>query len=197
MSTAASQRLEATLKAIDEANTQDPNLEHVNNQQIPKELIYGERMSRVLIEYAPNASEHLQIAARAQHIERWRSPRSDFPEGRSGYKKWRSQLALFHAQRAGEIMAEQGYGEEDIERVKFLVQKRQLKRDNETQILEDVICLVFLQYYFEPFAAKHSEEKIIDIVQKTWRKMSDKGHQAALKIPYSEEIYKILQKSLA
>ncbi len=190
-------KLAVALDAIDAANALDPNKEIIHDTEIPKELIYGQRMSEALGEFAPEASEHLQVAARAQHIERWKSARSDYPEGRSGYKKWRSQLSLFHAQRAGEIASEAGYGESDVDRVKFLVQKRQLKRDSETQTLEDVACLVFLKYYFVDFAAKHNEEKLIDIVQKTWGKMSENGQNAALKIDFPEEILIILKKSLA
>ncbi len=190
-------RLQGLFAAIDNANAQDPNHTAIDGTDVPNELLYGQRMSACLQEYYPNASECLQIAARAQHIERWKSPRSDFPEGRSGYKKWRSQLALFHGQRAGELMKAEGYSDEEIERVKFLILKRQLKRDDETQALEDVVCLVFLKFYFEPFVAKHSEEKIIDIVQKTWAKMSDFGQKSALKLTFSEKILKILQKSLA
>ncbi len=190
-------KLAVALDAIDAANALDPNKEIINDTEIPKELIYGQRMSETLGEFAPEASEHLQVATRAQHIERWKSARSDYPEGRSGYKKWRSQLSLFHAQRAGEIAAEAGYRESDVERIKFLVQKRQLKRDRETQTLEDIACLVFLKYYFVDFAAKHSEEKLIDIVQKTWGKMSENGQNAALKIDFPEEILIILKKSLA
>lgn len=192
--------LDAALEAFDHANNADPNQECLGDISLPKELVYGQRMSEILSEFDPDASIHLQLAARAQHIERWKSPRSDYPEGRAGYKKWRSQLYLFHAQRAGELMQEVGYGTEDIDRVKFLLQKRHLKRDPETQALEDVICLVFLKYYFEDFVAKYDhyeEAKVIDIVQKTWAKMSEKGQNAALKLDFSENISNILKKSLA
>lgn len=190
------QRLNRVFAAIDQANAQDPNIVVIDGLPTPVELLYGQRMTETLNTFAPDASECLQIAARAQHIERWRSPRTAYPEGRSGYKKWRSELALFHGQRAGEIMATENYTSDEIERVKYLLQKRQLKRDPETQTLEDVICLVFLQYHFEDFVTKHSEEKIIDIVRKTWNKMSDDGHKSALKLTFSEKISTILQKSL-
>lgn len=189
-------RLHRTLAAIDAANQQDPHLETVNGSEQPKEWVYGQRMSAMLAEFAPEASEALQIAARAQHIERWRSPRTDYPEGRTGYKQWRSQLSLYHAKRAGEIMLQEGYASEEIEAVQFLIQKRQLKRNPETQTLEDVVCLVFLKYYLADFITKHEEEKLIDIIQKTWNKMSDKGQKAALKLPFSENILTLLKKSL-
>lgn len=192
-----SDKLSQTLHAIDQANSCDPNLEMVGGRELPKELIYGQRMSERLRQFCPAASEHLQIAARAQHIERWVRPRDSYPEGRAGYKKWRAELGLYHAQRAGEIMAEQGYSAADIERVKFLVQKRQLRRDAETQTLEDVICLVFLEHYLADFATKHPEEKLIDIIQKTWKKMSPAGHEAALALPLNAELLALVTKALS
>lgn len=188
--------LQKTLDAFDTANACDPTTDIDQDQDIARELLYGQRMSKELTLLIQTPSEHLQLAARAQHIERWKSPRTDYPEGRSGYKKWRSQLYLFHAQRAGEIMQTQGYNNEDIDRVRYLIQKRQMKTDLESQTLEDTVCLVFLRYYFEAFAAKHTEEKLIGIIQKTWNKMSENGHQAALKINFSAQTLNLLQKSL-
>lgn len=188
--------LDNTLAAFDKANACDPNMEIYKGKEIPRELLYGQRMSEELSMFVSAPSVHLQLAARAQHIERWQSPRSDYPDGRSGYKKWRSQLYLFHAQRAGEIMQAQGYDQDDIDRVRFLIQKRQMKTDQESQTLEDTVCLVFLRHYIEAFTLKHSQEKLIGIIQKTWNKMSENGHQAALKINFSEKIFSLLQKSL-
>ncbi|SMF58069.1 protein of unknown function [Alteromonadaceae bacterium Bs31] len=190
--------LHQIFEKIDAANAADPNLEHcpITDTKQPKELLYGRRMSVCLASFSPNASDYLQIAARAQHIERWKSPRSDFPEGRSAYKKWRSQLGLMHAARAAELMSEVGYSEQACERVKFLIQKRQLRRDEETQTLEDVICLVFLEHHMEAFTAKHSREKVIDILQKTWQKMSPNGHKAALKLPLSDCLAALVSEAL-
>lgn len=189
-------RLERTLAAFDAANAEDPHREMDRGEAQPKEWLYGRRMSETLATFKPDASEPLQLAARCQHIRRWESPRSDYPDGRAGYKKWRSQLALFHGQVAGEIMAEQGYDEATIARVKDMLIKRNLKRDPEVQALEDVICLVFLSYYLDDFAQKHDEDKLIDIIQKTWRKMSEEGHEAALKLPLSEPMTRLVKKAL-
>lgn len=189
-------KLTSVIEKIDAANSLDPNITLVGGEEIPKELAYSQRMTRTLNNFIANPSEALQIAARAQHIERWKSARSDYPDGRAGYKKWRSELGLFHASRCAELMEEVGFSEGEIERVKYLVQKRGLKRDEHTQALEDVICLVFLKYYFDDFAAKHSDEKIVDIVQKTWKKMSEKGHEAALKLKYSEKTGKLVTLAL-
>lgn len=188
---------EKTIALIDIANQRDPNIEVDGGKPHPKEFLYSERMTRCLLGFRPDASEHLQIAVRGQHIERWTSPRSAYPEGRTGYKKWRAELGLFHARRVGELMQEAGYGEEDIKRTQYIVQKRGLGRDAETQCMEDVVCLVFIRHYLEDFASKHDEAKLIDIVQKTWAKMSDEGHAAALKIPLSESMQSLVAKALA
>lgn len=183
---------------IDDANQRDPNIElDSSGNTCPKELLYSQRMSECLSEFKPDASEHLKIASRAQHIERWRSARSDYPEGRAGYMKWRANLGVFHAQRTAELMEEAGYQEDDVNRVKYLVQKRGLKQDDETQSLEDVACLVFLKHYLDDFAVKHNEEKLIDIIQKTWAKMSEDGHQAALKLSFNDDMANLVKKALS
>ncbi|WP_116126527.1 DUF4202 domain-containing protein [Lewinella sp. IMCC34183] len=166
--------------AFDAANAADPRHAGSGAQEMPYELLYARRMTEELDRYAPDAPEPLRLAARAQHLERWRSPREDYPMDREGYLRWRSDLKLFHAARAREILAEVGYGEGVQERVAFLLQKKRLKRDDGTQTLEDVICLVFLKHYAAAFAAGHPTEKVVDILRKTLRKMSEPGRQAAL-----------------
>jgi len=190
-------RLEKTLAAFDAANLQDPNTEIVDGNAVAKEWVYAQRMSAQLHTFCEAPSEALQLAARSQHICRWKSPRSDYPMDRSGYKKWRLDLAQLHGEIAGDIMAEQGYDESMIARVKDLLLKRSLKRDDEVQALEDVICLVFIEFYLEDFASKHDEEKLIDIIRKTWNKMSEKGHEAALKLPLSESMLGLVGKALS
>src|SRR5256884_9671919 len=140
-------RLTDLIAAIDAANARDPNKIAVGDQLHPAELVYGRRMSETLARMAPNASEHLRIAARGQHIERWTSPRTSYPAGRAGYLKWRKDLQAFHARRIGAIMAAQGYGADDIARVGALIRKERLKSDAEAQIIEDVACIVFLEHY--------------------------------------------------
>lgn len=181
---------------IDALNSMDPNMELVDGQPQPKELVYGQRMSEQLNLFCPQASERLQIAARAQHIQRWKIARSTYPEGRSGYKQWRMGLAKFHGDMTADIMAKFEYSDDDQQIVKDMLLKKNLKRDPDTQCLEDVICLVFLQYYLEPFAAKHAEEKLIVIIQKTWKKMSEKGHQAALSLSFSPTMFAVIKKAL-
>jgi hypothetical protein len=190
-------RLNATLSAFDEANLQDPNTEQVNGNAVAKEWIYGQRMSEQLHKFCQSPSETLQLAARSQHICRWKIPRSDYPMDRSGYKKWRLDLAQMHGDIAGEIMSHNGYEESIVTRVKDLLLKRSLKRDEEVQILEDVACLVFIEFYLEDFATKHDEDKLIDIIRKTWNKMSATGHEAALKLPLSPAMFTLVSKALS
>lgn len=190
------EQLQATLAAFDAANQQDPNHELINGQAVPKEWIYGQRMSERLAAFCPEPSIELQLAVRAQHICRWKIPRSDYPMDRQGYKRWRSDLAQFHGKTAATIMLDNGYDEAATQRVKDLLLKRGLKRDEEVQTLEDVACLVFLEHHLEEFAAKHDEEKLVDIIRKTWNKMSPNGHEAALRLPLSEAMLTLVTKSL-
>ncbi len=190
-------RLNSTLAAFDAANLEDPNLELVDGRSVAKEWIYAQRMSAQLHKFCEAPSEALQLATRSQHIGRWKFPRSDYPMDRSGYKKWRLDLAQLHGDIAGDIMATQGYDENMIARVKDLLLKRSLKRDDEVQALEDVVCLVFIEFYLEDFASKHDEEKLIDIIRKTWNKMSTKGHEAALQLPLSSAMLALVTKALS
>lgn len=190
-------RLNSTLAAFDAANLEDPNLELVDGRSVAKEWIYAQRMSAQLHKFCEAPSEALQLATRSQHICRWKIPRSDYPMDRSGYKKWRLDLAQLHGDIAGDIMATQGYDENMIARVKDLLLKRSLKRDDEVQALEDVVCLVFIEFYLEDFASKHDEDKLIDIIRKTWNKMSTKGHEASLQLPLSTAMLALVTKALS
>jgi hypothetical protein len=190
-------RFQRAIEAIDAANAADPNHETFGGKAWPKELLYGQRMSHWLERVAPNASEALRLAARAQHIERWTSPRKAYPEGRAGYLKWRTDLSMYHAQRTGEILREAGYDEAMIERVATLLQKRGIKTDADVQALEDTACLVFLEHYFADFARTQDEAKMIEIVAKTWRKMSTRGRELALTIPMREEDRRLVESALA
>ncbi|MDF7814719.1 DUF4202 domain-containing protein [Hymenobacter sp. YC55] len=191
-------RFQAALEKFDAANAEDPNQEaDAEGHLWPKELLYGHRMSACLTRVAPEAPEAVHLAARCQHIRRWTIPRQDFPMDRVGYHKWRNTLKKYHAEIAGQLLAEVGYDEATITRVQALLQKQQLTRDPDMQLLEDVICLVFLEYYFVDFARQHPEEKVIDIVQKTWAKMTTRGHELALQLPFTDAAQALLAKALA
>lgn len=195
-------RLEQTIALIDAANREDPNTETADGETWPKELLYSRRMSEMLERYAPDADEVARIAVRAQHIQRWKSPRADYPMGRQGYLQWRTHLYSFHADTVAALMAQAGYDEADIERVKQAVGKRALKRNPDTQLLEDVIALVFIEHYMLDFATSHpeyDEEKWLDIIRKTWRKMSERARAFALagNIRLPEPLVPLIQKAVA
>lgn len=185
-----------TIRDFDAANAEDPNQVSVEGRLVAKEVLYAQRMTDWLHKSYPNASETLQLATRCQHIGRWLIPRETYEAGRVGYIRWRNALKDLHEQKASEILVANGYDKLFIERVGFLIQKKNLKKDEETQALEDVICLVFLEYYLEDFSSKHDEEKVIDILQKTWVKMSENGQSLALTIPFPESIATIIKKAL-
>lgn len=188
--------LTKAFKLFDAANTKDPNREEFNGKIYPKELLYAIRMTDMLQEFAPNANEALKLTARCQHICRWEIPRETYEMNRAGYLKWRQDLKKFHAQKASDILRKVGYDDSTVDKVSFLLEKKHLKKNEDTQTLEDVICLVFLQFYFDSFAEKHNESKIIDVLQKTWRKMSEKGHKAALELPYSKKSFTLVSKAI-
>jgi hypothetical protein len=190
-------KFENAIQLFDKANSYDPNTEVLNGKDYPKELLYSMRMTAKLSQFESKASESVRLAARCQHICRWEIPRDSFEMNRNGYLRWRRELTKFHAKKAMEILKEVGYSEEIINNVAFLLQKKQLKRNEETQLLEDVICLVFLEFYFERFSEKYSEEKLIDIIKKTWLKMSEKGHKAALSLNYAKKPKELILRAIA
>lgn len=181
---------------IDAENEADPNSEIYEEITYPKELLYSDRMYERLMSFEPNASEAVQIAAKAQHICRWKVARESYPMDRVGYLKWREDLKKFHAKTTAEILKKAGYDDAFIDRVSFLIEKKLLKKDEETQLLEDVICLVFLEFYLDPFVHKHDDEKLKNIILKTWNKMSEKGQQEALKIDYTPENLQLIKDAL-
>ena len=192
-----SDQLSVAFEKIDAINLQDPNRDIVDNVSYAKEYLYSQRMRNTLAVFQADASEALQVACYAQHIGRWQSARKDYPQGREGYKQWRKDLGAFHAKLTSDCLQEAGYLNEFATTVADLLQKKKLKTNPDTQALEDVICLVFLEFYLDDFANKHSREKMINILQKTWHKMSDKGHQAALELKLSSASQELIANALA
>ncbi len=189
-------KLEKAIALIDKKNNDDPNIEVFEGKSYPKELLYSMRMTAKLLTVRPQASEALQIAIRAQHICRWEIPRKKYPMDRIGYFKWRNDLKKMHAEITSNLLEGLSYEKALIDRVAFLINKKLIKRDPEIQLLEDIVCLVFLEYYFEAFMVKHTDEKIIDILRKTWVKMSDEGQELALKLNLSEDGQNLVKKAL-
>lgn len=177
------ERFQAAIAAFDQANAEDPNNEIADGKEYPKELLYAQRMSAMQERYAPEASEAVKLAVRAQHIQRWKIPRSNYPMDRQGYLQWRTGLYRFHAETAARIMQESGYDDAMTARVTSIVSKKGLKVNAETQLMEDVVDLVFIEHYITGFAAQHpeyDEEKWLQIIRKTWQKMSPRAHQFVL-----------------
>ncbi len=191
-----SARFRAAIERFDQANGEDPNREAHQGKDYPKELLYAQRMTAWLERLSPGAPEAVRLAARSQHIRRWEIPRGDYPNDRQGYRRWRTDLGKFHAETAGRILREVGYDEPLIGRVEALLRKERLKADPDCQLLEDVICLVFLEYYLGDFAQEHDEEKLINILRRTWKKMSPGGQQAALELDLPPACRTLLGKAL-
>jgi len=182
--------------AIDEAHYQDPKKVTKSDREVPYELFYAEKMSHYLEMRCPDASPILRLAIRAQHLKRWEVPRTSYPMTKAGYYSWRTFLKKRQAEIVEKICIDAGMAEEDAKRVGMLVRKEDLKSDQETQVLEDVACLVFLDDQFEEFKEGYDDDKIVNIIKKTWVKMSPAGHQLALKIPMSEHSLKLVTKAL-
>ena len=189
-------RFEQALALIDAENSKDPHQLTCEGKSEPRELVHSRWLSAWVSRLAPNATEPLRLAARSQHISRWSIPRDTYPMTRPGYLKWKEDLKRFHAQKAGEILKHAGYDDETIQRVQSLNLKKNLATDPEVQVLEDALCLVFLEHQFEELAGKLSDEKMIGVLQKTWNKMSPAGRDAALKLSYSERERMLLGKAL-
>lgn len=187
---------EAALRLIDEAHGQDPREVQTEQGKVPYELLYTNKMSAYLERCDPNASETLRLAIRAQHLRRWEVPRDLYAKNKTGYHLWRTYLKKRQAEMAAQICLDSGYSEDDANRVAALVRKENLKQDAETQTLEDVACLVFLDDQFEEFEKEHDEAKIVNILRKTWGKMSNKGHGLALSMPMSDRARDLVAKAL-
>jgi hypothetical protein len=192
---------EAAIAAFDQANAEDPSTEKVDGKEYPKELLYAQRMSEMQQRYVPDASDAVKLAVRAQHIQRWKIPRSNYPMDKPGYMLWRTGLYKFHAETAGSIMQKVGYDDAMITRVKSIVSKKGLKTNSETQLMEDVVDLVFIEHYMNGFAAQHpeyDEAKWIQIIRKTWQKMSPRAHEFALsgKIRLPEALVPLILKAI-
>lgn len=192
------ERFHHTLALIDAANAEDP---HQDEGQ-PKELLYGKRMSDMIGRFAPDASEASQLAVRAQHIKRWIVPRNTYPMTKEGYHAWRTGLYTFHANTAGELMRQAGYDDAMIERVKKAVGKRGIKVNPESQLLEDIANLVFIEHYLLAFAQSkpdYDEEKWLEIIRRTWGKMSKEAQAFALsgKLKLPESLAPLITKAIS
>ncbi|HEX3716519.1 MAG TPA: DUF4202 domain-containing protein [Verrucomicrobiae bacterium] len=184
------------IERFDAENALDPNLETSGAASQPRELVYARRLTDWVLKLAPDASEVLRLAARCQHICRWMIPRNSHPMTRAGYLLWRNELKQFHARKSGEILRESGYSEEMVRRVQDLNLKKNFPADPDSRILEDALCLVFLEYQFAGLADKTSEDKILNAVRKTWQKMTPAARDRALALPLGEKEKSLIVRAL-
>jgi len=187
------EKFAAAIARFDAENSRDPNQENGR----PRELLYAERLTDWVLKLSPEASEPLRLAARCQHICRWESPRENYPMTRPGYLKWRADLKKFHAEKSGTILRELGYDEATILRVQELNLKKNFPADVECRVLEDALCLVFLEFQFAALVAKSDDEKMINALRKSWEKMTETGRAAALKLNYGEREMALVGRALA
>jgi hypothetical protein len=185
------------IQLFDEANSHDPHLEVDAEKSRPKELVYAERLTEWVLNLDQNPPEKVLLASRCQHLCRWEIPRSSYELTKPGYLKWRSDLKKFHAEKAGQILLNAGYSRETISDVQALLLKQNLKSDPAMQLVEDALCLVFLQYQFAELAGRTSEEKMVNALKKSWNKMSPRAHEHALRLPYSDFEMNLIKKALA
>jgi hypothetical protein len=190
-------RFNEALARFDAANAEDPHTEVVNGVTYAKALLYAQRMSAWLERLVPDASEALRLAVRCQHIRRWTIPRQQYAMDRRGYLRWRTVLAQFHAATASDILQDVGYDADTIRRVQTLLRKEGLKRDPDVQCLEDVICLVFMENHLADFATQHDTAKLLDILRKTWQKMSPRGQEVARTLSLPSEVSQLVAQALA
>jgi hypothetical protein len=196
MGIADASRFQAAINAFDRANSEDPHALDVAGEERPRELVDAERLSAWVERLVPDASEALRLAARCQHIRRWQIPRASYPSGRVGYLQWRTQLGRFHADTVTRLLEEIGYGRELIEAVRRINLKQGLHSNPDTQAMEDALCLAFLEFEFAEFCAKYPEEKVIEVVRKTWKKMSARGHELALTLPFTPGALELVKRAL-
>lgn len=189
-------RFATALRRFDEENSRDPHVEQVAGGTYPRELLYAQWLTEWVVKLCPEASEELRLAARCQHLCRWMVPRDSYPMTREGYLKWREGLKHFHAQKAGEILHKVGYPEEIIVRVQSLNLKKDFPHDDEGRVLEDALCLVFLEHQLGDLASKTTEDKMINALQKAWNKMTPAAQAQALKLSYSPQQHALLEKAL-
>lgn len=187
----------AALERFDAVNATDPSFLDDGGVRVPRELLLARHLEAWVLRVDPTPSLALRLAARSQHLGRFLLPRAAFPEGRLGYLSWRKEQGRVQSERAIEILRELGFDAEVQERVREILQKQGLKTNPDVQKMEDALCLSFLEHEFGPFVEKHDDDKVVDIVQKTWRKMSERGHALALTLPLTGRAKTLVERALS
>lgn len=191
------ERLKRAFAIFDAMHQEDPTRSSFESNQILASLFYHQKLSQWIERLCPNASVPLRLAARSQHIRRWLIPRQTYPRNKQGYKNWRASLLQFHAETAATVLLKVGYDAQTVSRVQQLLRKERLRLDPEVQHLEDAACLVFLEIQLADFSKQHHEDKILDILRKTWRKMSPLGHHLALELNLPQSVNDLVHKAVS
>lgn len=190
--------IEHAFQLFDDYNRQDPRTLEWEGVVYPQEYFYALKLHEWVLKLNRDASEELLLASRSQHIGRWEIPRESYPDGREPYLKWRKDLALHHADVTARLMTEAGYDEELVDRVSQIILKKRIKVDADVQMMENALCLAFLEFQFEDFRKKYTNEpgKIVNILRKSLLKMDAHGHNFALRLPYSDDGLSLISQAL-
>lgn len=189
------ERYRSAIAAIDAANADDPATVTFEGRTRPKEQLHAELMTSWVHRLDPDADEAQLLAARAHHLRRWALPRDDYPEGRAGYLRWRTELKKRHAAEVGAILVDHGYEAEVVDRVGAIIRKEGLGEDPVVQTHEDAVCLVFLQTQLVEVADKVGDDQIVDILVRTIPKMSPSGVGAAMALDLDERGAELLARA--
>lgn len=189
-------KIEKAFALFDAYNRQDPDQLVWEGTSYPREYFYALQLHGWVLKLSPQAGVPLRLASRCQHIGRWQIPRENYPMDKTGYFKWRQELARFHAETAGKLMEEAGLGPEEILAVRHILLKEHIRTNPEVQVMENALCLVFLQFQYEDFLHLHEKEKVVRILERSWKKMSEPGREAAMALDYSDDARALLQEAM-
>ncbi len=189
-------RFDAAVARFAATNAQDPEQVSENGVPVPRTLAHACWLSGWIERLTPNASEALRLAAHCQHLARWTTPRSTYPEGRRGYLTWRRDRAKFHAELAGKVLRDVGYDDETVDRVRRINLKQGLGQVGDAQTMEDALCLTFLEHEAAAFAGRHDAVKVTEILRKTWMKMSPRAREFALAVELPTGVRELLEAAL-
>jgi hypothetical protein len=185
------------IERFKQANAEDPHQLLIDGVNRPRELVRAEQLAAWVFRLNPEPPVPVELAAFCQHLRRWEIPRAEFAAGRLGYLKWRKTLSKFHADTAASIMRDVGVDEDTISAVRRINLKQGLTTDANTTLMEDALCLSFLEHELTEFMNKHDSEKVILVLRKTWQKMSEAGQRAALDLDLPQHARQLVAAALA
>lgn len=186
-----------TAAAIDAANEPDPERVRFRGEERPLQQTLGRLAAEWVDRLDPSATPAQRLAARAHHLRRWERPRAAYPEGRAGYLRWRRDAKAVHADEVADLLTAEGWDDDTVAAARRLVRKEGLGRDPVAQVHEDAVCLAFLEVQLDDAAARMGDDKTVDVLRRTARKMSAEALAHAAGLPYSEHGRALLEAALA